>query len=96
MHILLAILIFSLLSLVALGEQGTVSTDDTEASQSPASLSGYRMGESKKQAQEDMDMREEEVQINDDEYIDHEGRTKYDPEKVQQDEEQYPLTNGTP
>lgn len=40
MHLLFSILIFALLTFAAFSEQGTVSTDDTEASQAEASISG--------------------------------------------------------
>lgn len=40
MHLIISIIIFSLLSFAAFSEQGSWSTDDTEASQGEASLSG--------------------------------------------------------
>lgn len=61
MHFLVSFLIFGLFSFAALGEQGTLSTDNTEASQAAASMSGY-------EEQEDVDLREEEVQLQEDDY----------------------------
>lgn len=60
MHILLAFLLFAILSVAALGEQGTMSTDDSEASGSEASLSGFN--------EDQLDLREEEVQLQEDDY----------------------------
>lgn len=60
MHLLFAILIFSLLSIAALGEQGTMSTDDSSVSGSAASLSGFN--------EDQIDLRDEEVQMQEDDY----------------------------
>lgn len=54
MHLILAMVIFLLLSFAAFSEQGTWSTDDTVPSQSDASLSGA--------SQEEL-VKEEEVQL---------------------------------
>lgn len=88
MHLLLSILIFAILSFVAMGEQGTYSTDNTQASQAPASLSGYE--DNTRQSEE---IQEEEVRIDDDDYVEKNNKKVYDPEKVQKDEEQYPSVN---
>jgi hypothetical protein len=65
MHFLISILIFAMLSVAAFS-QGTWSTDDSEAAQGDASLSGYTDDPDMMQAQE------EEVQL-----IEKEG---YDPQ----------------
>jgi hypothetical protein len=60
MQFIFAILIFAALSIAALG-QGTMSTDDSTASGSAASLSGYT-------TEDPIDLRDEEIEMQEDNY----------------------------
>lgn len=59
MQILLSMMIFAFISLTALA-QGTMSTDDSVTSEAEASLSGY--------TEDELDLREEEVQMQEEHY----------------------------
>lgn len=68
MQIILTIIIFTFLSVVALGE-GTLSTDNNPASRAEASLSGYEAG--KVEVEED-DIEAQEARGDDNFYLDEE------------------------
>ncbi len=77
MQIVISILLLALVSFAAFSEQGTLSTDDTTASQAEASLSGT--------TDEEMEAQEEDVRIEDDEFdpnveIDEERMDEYQEE----------------
>jgi hypothetical protein len=57
----LIITILALTFCMTVFAQGTMSTDDTQASEAPASLSGY--------SEDEIDLREEEVQMQEDDFI---------------------------
>ena len=54
-------IVFALTLCITSFAQGTMSTDDTQASEAPASLSGY--------SEDEIDLREEEVQMQEDDFI---------------------------
>jgi hypothetical protein len=78
MHILISMLLFILVSFAAFSEQGTMSTDDTTASQSEASMSGTTDDELAP-----VEAQEEEIRIEDDEY----DPSMQDDESLEIDEE---------
>jgi hypothetical protein len=81
MHLIITMIIFSLLSFAAFSEQGSWSTDNTEASQGEASLSGTNQ---KAQAME------EEVQlIEKEEYDPMEDPIVIEPEEQQDQRGRY-------
>jgi hypothetical protein len=61
MKFLISFLLLNFISFAVYSEQGTMSTDNTTASEAEASMSGVRQ-------EEEIDTREEEVKIEDDEY----------------------------
>lgn len=60
MQMIAGILIMTFLSLSVKAEQGTMSTDNSPASSAEASLSGF--------SSEEIDLREEEVELQEDDY----------------------------